>query len=1140
MPPMSSRRLFVLLLFVLTISADAGAQTRLAEAPPLPERWLQGYVRTLAGEWIVYPWAYPGQANTLLSRATDGRMAVEWEGEPAPAGAPGDLVSYLWHGGTASGYGAHRFTLAVNGRAMATFTSGRTRNDRAWSVAGEGGARLSFQTTRVGQFDELFGFMWLTAPRALFGDGAPRFAVTGEAAGSQDYYLGPQERVEPWTRVRPEEALFADGQRALRVAFSHIGPTRSGVVRSGGRVLWSGRIDTGYTTALVPANRSAAATVPVVVTIDGETVFDGDVPAPPVRPRAIHLLPHSHVDIGYSDPQPEVERKQWKNLRDAVALGAETASYPPEARFKWNVEGLWSVESYLQQATPKERDAFAAAVRAGTIGLQANYANILTGLATPDELRRWTDGRARLRARYGIGPGLTAVHSDIPGLSWTVVPALASAGVRYFSSGPNYMPGLPDGGDRIGGTLTGLGDRPFWWRSPSGEEHLLFWMAGRGYSWFHGLNAGGAPEGGRDAILDYLRALTETGYPYDMVQVRYTVGGDNGPVDRALPAFVKAWNERFATPRLVIDTADAMFAEFERRHGASVPVMSGDMTPYWEDGALSTAGEEALVRASARRLRQAETLAVLRNVRLPVADVEAAWRALILWREHTWGAADSVSQPDRPDVVAQWEYKRRFAVEADRLSRDLMAAASATGQSEGGAPSPGRARGASGHEAGSAPLEGAAPPAPLTVMVVNTLSWRRSGLVMLPAGLSRAGDRVLVDDTPTASQRLQDGRLAVWLDQVPPLSSVRLRLVPGPAASPVQRAAATERALENGRVRLVVDAAGGAIDGLTWTGTPGHEFSSGAPGLSRYLYVNGRDPGAAAASTGGTLTVEDDGPLVATVRIDGPAGGARSAMRRFRVVAGSDLVLAEIALDKLSVRSKESGHVAFPFNVPGGVIRADQGEALVEIPRDQLPGSCRDFIGVQSAIDVSGPALGVSLVSLDAPLVEMGALTDERLHNGRARSWREDVAPGTTLYAYLFNNYWHTNYKADQAGPLSFRFVIAPHAAFDPVALRRLSDEQDFPLLVIAGGEHDAPAVTAPFALEGDPVLVSSLRWSELDEATVVRLHNPAARPADLVVRSTRADTRMALAGQPGVPPAPVLRVTLPPRASRTVTLSPR
>jgi len=144
-------------------------------------------------------------------------------------------------------------------------------------------------------------------------------------------------------------------------------------------------------------------------------------------------------------------------------------------------------------------------------------------------------------------------------------------------------------------------------------------------------------------------------------------------------------------------------------------------------------------------------------------------------------------------------------------------------------------------------------------------------------------------------------------------------------------------------------------------------------------------------------------------------------------------------------------------------------------------------------------------VSLDAPLVEMGALTDERLHNGRARSWREDVAPGTTLYAYLFNNYWHTNYKADQAGPLSFRFVIAPHAAFDPVALRRLSDEQDFPLLVIAGGEHDAPAVTARSRSRATRCSCPRCAGPSWTRPRWSGSTNPAARPADLVVRSTRA-----------------------------------
>ena len=460
-----------------------------------------------------------------------------------------------------------------------------------------------------------------------------------------------------------------------------------------------------------------------------------------VKPRTLHLLPHSHVDIGYSDPQPEVERKQWKNLRDAVELGRKTAAYPVEARFRWNVEGLWSVESYLAQASAEERQAFADAVRQGTIGLQANYTNILTGLATPEELRHWTDGARRLRAAYGFGPMLSAMHTDIPGLSWTVVAALAQSGVRYFSSGPNYMPGLPDGGDRIGSTLKALGDKPFWWTSPSGDERLLFWMAGRGYSWFHGLNMGRMADRSRDDVLAYVKTLAEDGYPYDMVQVRYTIGGDNGPVDPGLPDAVKAWNETFATPRLVINTAEAMFAEFERKEGAGLPVRTGDMTPYWEDGAISSAAEEIMTRAAARRLAQADALWAMRNpAAYPAAQAADAWRNVIMWHEHTWGAADSISQPDRADVVAQWDYKRAFAVNADAMSKALLA--------------------------------GAAPPPGAAVDVVNTLGWPRSGLVMLSAEQSKAGDRVRTGDGRTlASQRLSDGRLAVWVEAVPALGS---------------------------------------------------------------------------------------------------------------------------------------------------------------------------------------------------------------------------------------------------------------------------------------------------------------------------------------------------------------------------------
>ncbi len=387
--------------------------------------------------------------------------------------------------------------------------------------------------------------MMLTVPRRVVGAAAPRFAVVGEAAGSQDYYLGPETPVEAFIRVRPEQARFKDGRRAVRLEVSHLASAAPVVVRSGQRpTLHRGTLNPGYNLATLAVDGQAAS-LPITVEVAGRVASDTTVTLPPVRAWEIHLLPHSHVDIGYSDPQPEVERKQWKNLRDAVALAAATASNPPDSRFRWNVEGLWSVESYLKQASADERRQFIEAVRQGSIGLQSNYTNILTGLATPEELGRWTDAARRLSAEYGLPVGKSAMHTDIPGLSWTVVSALARGGVRYFSSGPNYMPSLPDRGDRIGQTLHELGDRPFWWLSPSGQERLLMWVAGRGYSMFHGMNTGSMETGGRQTLLDYMLELAGKDYPYDMVQVRYTIGGDNGPTDPKLPGFVKTWNETF-------------------------------------------------------------------------------------------------------------------------------------------------------------------------------------------------------------------------------------------------------------------------------------------------------------------------------------------------------------------------------------------------------------------------------------------------------------------------------------------------------------------------------------------------------------------------------------------------------------------
>ena len=52
-------------------------------------------------------------------------------------------------------------------------------------------------------------------------------------------------------------------------------------------------------------------------------------------------------------------------------------------------------------------------------------------------------------------------------------------------------------------------------------------------------------------------------------------------------------------------------------------------------------------RAAAERLTQAETLfAMLPPKTYPAEDFYEAWRNVILYDEHTWGAHNSISQPD--------------------------------------------------------------------------------------------------------------------------------------------------------------------------------------------------------------------------------------------------------------------------------------------------------------------------------------------------------------------------------------------------------------------------------------------------------------------------------------------------------------
>ena len=163
--------------------------------------------------------------------------------------------------------------------------------------------------------------------------------------------------------------------------------------------------------------------------------------------------------------------------------------------------------------------------------------------------------------------------------------------------------------------------------------------------------------------------------------------------------------------------------------------------------------------ASADRLAQAEALwAMLTPTVLPGAAIRDAWRNVLLYSEHTWGAHCSISKPEDPFTTSQWETKQAFADEADRQSRAILA--------------------------GALSARGDMPTQVDTVDVFNTTQWPRTDLVALPKDMKLAGERAAdADGRPVPTQRLASGELVFLAKDVPAFGAKRLRLLPEPPKS---------------------------------------------------------------------------------------------------------------------------------------------------------------------------------------------------------------------------------------------------------------------------------------------------------------------------------------------------------------------
>jgi alpha-mannosidase len=300
--------------------------------------------------------------------------------------------------------------------------------------------------------------------------------------------------------------------------------------------------------------------------------------------------------------------------------------------------------------------------------------------------------------------------------------------------------------------------------------------------------------------------------------------------------------------------------------------------------------------------------------------------------------------------------------------------------------------------------------------------------------------------------------------------------------------------LTNGVITVDIDPKTGTIVSLRHGEIDAELVDQGhGAGLGDYLYVKGRRPDRPQRSEVLNVRVVELGSLVATVRIEARAPGCESLTREVRVTAGCPHVEVVADLERQKVYDPEAVYIAFPFAIPQPIVRIDLAWSIMRPEADQLPGACRNYFTAQRWVDVSNDRYGITLATIDAPLIEIGELSTDATVVG----WRKRAQSASLLYSYVMNNYWETNYRAGQPGRARIRYAILPHGRFDAAAAKRFGIERSRPLVAVPLEEGRGPVPRLLADVRPSEVIVSRLKPSEDGQALMVRLFNASGRHQD-------------------------------------------
>ena len=764
----------------------------------------------------------------------------------------------------------------------------------------------------------------------------------------------------------------------------------------------------------------------------------------PKKKWTLFLVPHIHLDVGFTGYQAKISAIQSRVIDEAMKL---TAQHP---EFRFSVDGSWALDQFLKSRTRADRDKVIAAIKDRTLFVPAQYANLLTGFPTAETLIRSLYFSADFSRTYGT-PFDYANITDVPSYTWSYPSILKSAGLSYFLAASNnhHAPVL------LQGRLNE--DSPFWWEGPDGQR-VLMW-----YSRTYGQMAKlfGLPpklSAGHDTLPLFLQQYEHPGYRA-AAAIIFGTQGENSDLFPQQAELVEKWNNMYAFPHLQYSGFKEALEEISGQFGAQILTVRGDGGPYWELGIGSDAyfagleRENESIGPSAEKL---DTLSALVDPQIAVdkTDLDDMWKNMLLMDEHTWGAADSVKDPDSSKAVQQLAVKDAYATRARGLA-DFISRNSMTN------------------------LANSILVGKRSLIVFNTLNWTRNAPVFFDLG---KGNEVVDPSTgqvipvEVISQKNTLDRVSFVARDVPSVGykvyQIRPTKLPPP---PLETIAGS--VIENEFYRVQLDPSSGAVLSIYDKQLRRELVNRQSPyRFGQYLYVTGGDrtPNGRLLqswyrpfpdlhidpSHSGRLLSIEKSPDGMVARLTSMATNTPRILSQVRLFNGAKKIEFDEDIDKTSVTSEEAVYFAFPFAMEKPQFRYEIQTGTVDPAKDMYPGAGHEWFSVQHWVSAEEDGLSGTVMPLDVPLVTLGDID--------RNAWpRQFGKRSGTIFSFAMNNYWEDNYRAAQGGHFRFRYVVTSAHTTDVRELSRMGWEEMTPLEYDEVTHRDK-AIDVPRRLEGN------------------------------------------------------------------------